>query len=130
MREEVAAFIEARDRVGPADPESIFLTDGASAGVRMVYTTMIDSSSGATHTYTHTHTHAHTYQRENYWSLPGTRLKFGHTLGKQLTAHHVIFASACRNCRERWSVGSDSAVPSVLSTCHTAQRSPGALLPG
>ena len=47
MREEVAAFIEARDGVGPADPESIFLTDGASAGVRMVYTTMIDSSSGA-----------------------------------------------------------------------------------
>ena len=47
MREEVAAFIEARDGVGPADPESIFLTDGASAGVRMTYTTMIDSSSGA-----------------------------------------------------------------------------------
>eukprot|EP01043_Picozoa_sp_COSAG02_P065836 COSAG02_NODE_10055_length_2036_cov_1376.432112_3_plen_203_part_00 len=47
VREEVAAFIEARDGVGPADPESIFLTDGASAGVRMTYTTMIDSSSGA-----------------------------------------------------------------------------------
>lgn len=46
VREEVAEFIAARDGVGPADPESIFLTDGASAGVRMVYTTMIDSSSG------------------------------------------------------------------------------------
>jgi alanine transaminase len=46
VRQEVADFIEARDGVGPADPESIFLTDGASAGVRMVYTTMIDSSSG------------------------------------------------------------------------------------
>ena len=35
MREEVAAFIEARDGVGPADPEKIFLTDGASAGVTL-----------------------------------------------------------------------------------------------
>jgi alanine transaminase len=45
VREEVAAFISERDGV-PADPENIFLTDGASAGVRMVYTTMVDSSSG------------------------------------------------------------------------------------
>ena len=46
VRQEVADFITARDGVGPADPESIFLTDGASAGVRMVYSTMIDSSTG------------------------------------------------------------------------------------
>lgn len=46
VREEVAKFIEARDAVGPADPDQIFLTDGASAGVRMVYTTMINSAAG------------------------------------------------------------------------------------
>ena len=39
MREEVAEFIEARDGVGPADPESIFLTDGASAMVAAVIIT-------------------------------------------------------------------------------------------
>ena len=33
VREEVAAFISARDGV-QADPEDIFLTDGASSGVR------------------------------------------------------------------------------------------------
>ena len=46
VRNEVAKFIEARDGVGPADADQIFLTDGASAGVRMVYTTMIDSAAG------------------------------------------------------------------------------------
>jgi aspartate/methionine/tyrosine aminotransferase len=46
VREEVAQFITERDGVGPADPEQIFLTDGASAGVRMVYTTMIESHKG------------------------------------------------------------------------------------
>eukprot|EP01052_Picozoa_sp_SAG31_P011935 SAG31_NODE_688_length_12807_cov_6.395814_3_plen_88_part_00 len=38
-------FIAKRDGF-PADKENIFLTDGASAGVRMVYTTMVDSSGG------------------------------------------------------------------------------------
>jgi len=40
VREEVAAFIEKRDGY-PADPESIFLTDGASAGVRHVLQALI-----------------------------------------------------------------------------------------
>jgi aspartate/methionine/tyrosine aminotransferase len=35
VRQEVADFIEARDG-HPADPQQIFLTDGASAGVRLM----------------------------------------------------------------------------------------------
>ena len=45
VREEVAEFIANRDGF-PASAEDIFLTDGASAGVRATYTTMIDSLSG------------------------------------------------------------------------------------
>lgn len=40
VREEVADFIAQRDG-HPSDPEQIFLTDGASAGVRMFYQTML-----------------------------------------------------------------------------------------
>jgi len=45
IRQEVADFIERRDGF-PADKDSIFLTDGASAGVRMLYQVMIDSGAG------------------------------------------------------------------------------------
>ena len=34
---QVSEFIEARDGAGPQDKEAIFLTDGASAGVKMLY---------------------------------------------------------------------------------------------
>ena len=40
VREEVAAFLAARDG-HPADPEQIFLTDGASSGVKMGLATLI-----------------------------------------------------------------------------------------
>eukprot|EP01029_Cantina_marsupialis_P027899 TRINITY_DN774148_c0_g1_i1.p1 TRINITY_DN774148_c0_g1~~TRINITY_DN774148_c0_g1_i1.p1 ORF type:complete len:489 (-),score=181.31 TRINITY_DN774148_c0_g1_i1:245-1711(-) len=40
VRQEVAEFIEARDGF-PADPESIYLTDGASSGVQMVIQSLI-----------------------------------------------------------------------------------------
>jgi alanine transaminase len=40
VREEIAAFIEQRDGY-PSDPNKIFVTDGASAGVRLLYTAMI-----------------------------------------------------------------------------------------
>ena len=36
LRGEVAAFIEARDGVGPVDPEDVFITDGASPAVQYV----------------------------------------------------------------------------------------------
>eukprot|EP01025_Chloroclados_australasicus_P039239 TRINITY_DN40527_c0_g1_i1.p1 TRINITY_DN40527_c0_g1~~TRINITY_DN40527_c0_g1_i1.p1 ORF type:complete len:524 (-),score=50.45 TRINITY_DN40527_c0_g1_i1:375-1946(-) len=46
IRQEVADFITQRDGV-PADPENIFLTDGASVAVRMALNAMIrDSSDG------------------------------------------------------------------------------------
>eukprot|EP00747_Dinoflagellata_sp_TGD_P103429 gnl/TRDRNA2_/TRDRNA2_168957_c1_seq1.p1 gnl/TRDRNA2_/TRDRNA2_168957_c1~~gnl/TRDRNA2_/TRDRNA2_168957_c1_seq1.p1 ORF type:complete len:538 (+),score=101.63 gnl/TRDRNA2_/TRDRNA2_168957_c1_seq1:1-1614(+) len=42
VREEVASFIEARDGIpGSSSPDNIFLTDGASAGVRMLYQAML-----------------------------------------------------------------------------------------
>lgn len=40
VREEVAQFIERRDGY-PSDPKRIFITDGASAGVRMMFTAMV-----------------------------------------------------------------------------------------
>lgn len=40
VREEVASFVAARDGV-PTDPERIFITDGASAGVKMLLQTII-----------------------------------------------------------------------------------------
>lgn len=40
VREEVAAFVEKRDGF-PTDPERIFLTDGASSGVKMLLNTII-----------------------------------------------------------------------------------------
>lgn len=40
VREEVAAFIEARDG-SAADPEQIFLTNGASEGVRFVMASLL-----------------------------------------------------------------------------------------
>lgn len=40
IREEVAAFIQRRDGY-PTDPGSIFITDGASAGVRLLYTAVM-----------------------------------------------------------------------------------------
>ena len=46
VREEVAKFIELRDGF-PADPEMIFLTDGASAGVRHVTQALIRKPSDA-----------------------------------------------------------------------------------
>eukprot|EP01062_Namystynia_karyoxenos_P077520 TRINITY_DN7827_c3_g1_i2.p1 TRINITY_DN7827_c3_g1~~TRINITY_DN7827_c3_g1_i2.p1 ORF type:complete len:555 (+),score=185.85 TRINITY_DN7827_c3_g1_i2:100-1665(+) len=39
IRESIARFLERRDGV-PADPEHIYLTDGASSGVKMVLSTM------------------------------------------------------------------------------------------
>lgn len=41
FREDVAAFIEKRDHGVPADPESIFLTNGASAAISMILNTLI-----------------------------------------------------------------------------------------
>jgi len=45
FRREVAKYIDRRDgpSVPPADPEEIYLTDGASAGVKTVLEVMIDS---------------------------------------------------------------------------------------
>lgn len=40
VREEVASFIAKRDGY-PSDPEQIFITDGASAGVRLMYQAML-----------------------------------------------------------------------------------------
>merc|ERR1719169_313826 len=40
VREEVARFIAQRDGY-PSDPERIFITDGASSGVRFLYQTML-----------------------------------------------------------------------------------------
>ncbi|CAE7548700.1 gpt [Symbiodinium natans] len=47
FRRQVANYIDRRDgaSVPPADPEDIFLTDGASAGVKTVLEVMIDSPS-------------------------------------------------------------------------------------
>jgi aspartate/methionine/tyrosine aminotransferase len=42
VREEVAKFIEERDGAGSrVDPDNIFLTNGASEGVRLVMTTVL-----------------------------------------------------------------------------------------
>jgi alanine transaminase len=40
VREEIASFISARDG-HPSSPENIFVTDGASSGVKMAYTALI-----------------------------------------------------------------------------------------
>ena len=45
FREEVAAFIQKRDGGIPSDPESIFLSNGASAAITLVLTALIADSS-------------------------------------------------------------------------------------
>jgi len=43
VRESVAKYIEDRDGVGPSDPNSIFLTNGASVAVDFLFWTMLHS---------------------------------------------------------------------------------------
>jgi len=43
LRQEVAAFIERRDGGVPCDPESVFLTNGASAGIQMILQVLVAS---------------------------------------------------------------------------------------
>jgi len=42
FRDDIAAFIEERDGGVPCDPEDLFLTNGASAGISMVMEAMIE----------------------------------------------------------------------------------------
>ena len=44
FREDIAKFIEARDGGVPCDPEDIFMTNGASAGIGMILTALIANS--------------------------------------------------------------------------------------
>ncbi|KAM3569596.1 hypothetical protein VYU27_008304, partial [Nannochloropsis oceanica] len=46
VREEVAAFISARDKTPPPDPDAIFLTNGASEGVRYGLQSLLRSRLG------------------------------------------------------------------------------------
>jgi alanine transaminase len=47
VRQEVAKFIARRDGVAPIDPDEVFLTDGASAGVKLVMQTLISGPDDA-----------------------------------------------------------------------------------
>eukprot|EP00624_Nannochloropsis_granulata_P005756 evm.model.NODE_4096_length_4686_cov_43.297482.2 len=46
VREEIAAFISARDATPPPDPDAIFLTNGASEGVRYGLQSLLRSRMG------------------------------------------------------------------------------------